>query len=245
MKEGSLTFYVGALGSGKTAMAVERAMWHLLAGGTVVTNIRMIADKLAEWMAGYGLEFDPARLVIIDDCEDVYKHAVTGTETITAMFVIDEVDIEHDARDWEKTTRVQKTFGKMVRKLKIEVIYIAQDIDNIDKSFRRLANYIYICRNLRQWKIMGLFPCPIPMFFRIPFLAGPGGKPMRMSPEIVSRPISFGFYRTDELIGKAREMFSGLKAADSSPLKRIPRPKKQETSFGLVATIAAVLGVWA
>lgn len=87
--EGSLELYCGNLGSGKTSMACDRALEHLAKGGTVVSNIEWYPDKVAEWLRQtHGLEFDPARLIRVEDDDSVWSKAVRGTEKLATMLVL-------------------------------------------------------------------------------------------------------------------------------------------------------------
>lgn len=228
MAEGSLEIYCGNLGSGKTSMACDRALEHLVKGGTVVSNIEWYPDKVAKWMhEEHGLRFDPARLIKIEDGEEVWRKAVIGTEKLPTMLLIDEAHVEHNSRDWNKTHREQIMFNTMVRKLRIHLVYITQDENNMDKQFRRMAQRVTYVRNLSQYQLMGgLFSLPFKVMFRVPYLCGPGVKPTRMQPEVVWGCQSWGMFNSHSLVGRAAETFSALQTAPDSPLERIPRPAR-------------------
>jgi len=241
LTEGELAFYVGSLGSGKTSFAFEEILEHLLKGGTVVTNIAFYAEVIRKWMLEtHGLEFDDTRLIHIQDGADVWKHAVTGT-TLPAMLVIDEAHVEHNARAWDKTASEQILFNTMARKLKIKVVYITQDINNVDKQFRRMAQKIVYCRNLAHFRLFGFLRCPFNLFVRIPYICGPGVQPAKQSPELTLRPLSWGMFDSHSLVGRAQETFGLLRAAETSPLKRVQRPHKQSTPTMWPAIAASVL----
>lgn len=227
MAEGKLEFYCGSLGSGKTSFAFERGLHHLVKGGTVVTNIQTHNEKIADWMRDeHGLQFDPERLIRIEDGTDVWKNAVKGDDDMETMLIIDEAHVEHNARAWDKTASEQILFNTMARKLKIHVIYITQDINNVDKQFRRMAQMIWYCRNAAQFRFLGVLKCPFNLFFRVPYVCGPGVAPQAQSPEITLRPMSWGMFDSHSLVGRAQQTFSVLAAAKTSPLARIkPRPK--------------------
>lgn len=243
--EGGLAFYVGSLGSGKTSFAFEEALEHLLKGGTVVTNIKFYADKIRAWMRdSYGLEFDESRLIYIQDGADVWKSAVTGSGGLPAMLIIDEAHVEHNARAWDKTAEQHILFNTMARKLKIYVVYITQDINNVDKQFRRMAQKIVYCRNLAHFKLFGFIRFPFNLFVRVPYVCGPGAKPIKQSAEVTMRPLSWGMFDSHSLVGKAQETFSILAAAQSSPLKRC-KPQVAEAGFPMsMALIAAAVAAF-
>jgi len=240
--EGGLRFYVGSLGSGKTSFAFEEILEHLIRGGTVVTNIDFYPEVIQRWMASaHGLEFDPARLVHVQDGEEVWKTARVGTEGLPTMLVIDEAHVEHNARAWDKTTSHQIMFNTMARKLRIIVVYVTQDINNVDKQFRRMAQRIVYCRNLAHFRFMGLFRCPFNFFVRVPYVCGPGVQPMKQSPEYTLRPLSWGMFDSHSLVGRAQETFGMLQAAEASPLKRIQKPKDGTGRFLWQAVLAGAI----
>lgn len=240
--EGSLEFYLGALGSGKTSFAFERALEKLVAGGTVVTNIEPYPDVIAEWMAReHGLEFDPSRLISIQDGSDVWKSAVRGVEGQSAMLLVDEAHVEHNARDFQKTKSDQLMFNTMVRKLKIEVVYITQDLNNVDKQFRRMAQKIVYCRNMAHFKFLGFIGMPFNCFVRVPYVCGPGVQPIKQQAEVTLRPMSWGMFNSHSLVGRANETFGTLAVASAAPLKRIPKPRLPVNWSALGATAAGSL----
>lgn len=223
--EGQLEFYCGSLGSGKTSFAFERGLEHLIKGGTVVTNIEFYPDKIADWMwRKYGLKFDPSRLIKFEDGQDFWRFAVMGNDDLQTMFILDEAHVEHGARSWEKTSKEETMFNTMVRKLRIHMIYITQDINNVDKQYRRMAQKIWYCRNARQMTVLGFIRFPFNLFVRVPYICGPGVPPRPMSPEITIKPMSWGMFNSHSLVGRAAQTFSMLKVASTSPLERIPKP---------------------
>lgn len=234
--EGALDFYCGSLGSGKTSAAADDAIDHLCLGGTVVGNIEWHKEVVAKYMRDvHGLVFDEKRLVRIDDGKDIWKFAIRGSKALETMLIIDEAHVEHNARSWDKTTSEEVMFNTMVRKLRIRLLYITQDINNTDKQFRRMAQRIVYCRNLKQYKILGVSPFPINMFFRVPYLCGPGVQPKMMPPEIVLRPKSWGMFNSHHLVGKALQTFGGLVESEQSPLLRC---KRQIPYLELTAAVA-------
>jgi len=244
MAEGSLEFYCGSLGSGKTALACERAMLRLLQGGTVVSNIEWHRDALRKWFhEEHGLEFDDERLINYEDGVDFWKHAVKGNDNLATMLLVDEAHVEHDCADHKKTQFEEKLLNTMARKLKIDLVYITQDMDNVNAKFRRMKQVVWYCRNAAQVPILGFFKFPLRIFFRVPYFCGPGAKPRMGQPEITLRPISWGMYKTDALVGRAASTFSVLATAKTSPLKRIPRPPRP-FPWHVFGPIAAALTVF-
>jgi len=225
--EGSLEFFCGALRSGKTSFAFERGLEHMLVGGTVVTNIEPYREVIRTWMhEDHGLEFDDSRLIQVEDGTDMWKSAVKGTDNLATMLLVDEAHVEHNARDYQKTVAEQLMFNTMVGKLGVKVVYITQDLNNVDKQFRRMAQRITYCRNLKQFKLFGFLPFPFNLFVRVPYVCGPGVQPMKQSPEVTFRPLSWGMFNSHALVGRAERTFADLAVANTKPLRRIPKPVK-------------------
>jgi len=246
--EGKLEFYCGALGSGKTSLGFERALEKLLRGGSVATNIAFYPDVIAAWMRDeHGLEFDRDRLIKVEDGPDSWKQAIRGNDKEAAMFIIDEAHVEHNARAWDKSSMQETLFNTMVRKMGIECIYITQDMNNVDKQFRRMAQVIWYCRSLKQYKLLGgMITWPFNLFFRVPYYCGPGVPPRMGSPEITMRPLSWGMFDTKNLVGRAAEAFSLLNAAKESPLKRIakaPRPVRWHLWIPIITSACFVMSL--
>jgi len=176
----------------------------------------------------------------MEDGLDVWQSAVQGTEELQTMLIIDEAHVEHNSRDHKKTSAEQILFNTMARKLRIHVIYITQDILNVDNQFRRMCQTIYYCRNAKHATFFGLIHFPFNLFFRVPYLCGPGVAPKVQKPEVILRPISWGMFNSHALVGRAAETFSILKSAKTSPLKRLKRPLKP-LKWHLWIPIAVVL----
>ena len=170
LMNGFIEMVTGTLGGGKTSLAVERIYEHLCKGGWVYTNIECYPDKIAERMAQIGLEFDPQRLVILQgDAREFHKHVKRGTADSLVMVAIDEAGLEINSRDWGKTEKPQLAFNTMARKLDIWLVYISQDANDVDKQIRKKADTIWVCRNMKKLKIWGVFPFPLPFYFRVRF----------------------------------------------------------------------------
>lgn len=250
MTEGSLEFYCGALGSGKTSFGFDRGLLRLIKGGTVVTNIDFYADRIEQWMhEECGLRFDPSRLIRVEDGKDFWKQAVMGTEELPAMLILDEFHVEHATGDHKKTTSEEILFNTMARKLIIDTIYITQDYNNVSVQFRRMGQKMWYCRNAANASLFGLVNFPFNLFFRCPYLLGPGVPPQPMKPEVCLRPLSWGtestgpLFKSRALVGKAARTFSVLETAKSSPLERIAKPARP-FPWHVVAPVAASAAVF-
>ena len=223
---GSIEITSGTLGGGKTYFEVDRMYQHVAAGGWAYTNIEIYPQKFAEALARDGLEFDPKRLVFLEGDPDRFHERISrGTADSQVLVVIDEAGLAFNARDWAKTDRALLTFNTLARKLDINLHYISQDIEDIDKQFRRKASKLWICRNLRHYRIGGVVPFPIPIMVRICMdNTVKTGKAVREFAEpVIRRQWICDLYNSDALHGSHAGAFSGMAAVRGEPLRRIPR----------------------
>lgn len=226
----------GAKGSGKTLMAVERAYELLERGGWVFTNIKMLHEKIGERMASRGYKFEPERCVVLEGEQvmDFGKYVARGTAEDLVMVVIDEAALEGmDCRDFKTLPRELDAINALARKLDIWLSYICQDRNMLPISFRRQTDELWSCSNLKQLKIWGFLPCPIPLLFRSHYdMRKKHQKPMYLGADVLWRPSwAFGLYDSDALLGEFAQRIGAMRQVARSPLVRIPRvsnviPKK-------------------
>jgi hypothetical protein len=241
---GAIEIITGTLGGGKTLFAVERIYLHLKAGGWVYTNIEVYHAEFAKRMAEEGYEFCPERLVKLEgDPRDFHKQISRGTSDSVVMLVIDEAGLGFNSRDWAKTDKANLTFNTLARKLDILLLYISQDINDIDKQFRKKAGRLWICRNFRQYQFLGVVPMPFPLMFRVCFDNTTGSsKPRKLHSEIgIKRSWACGLYNTDAILGQDQGEMGRLSVVKGEPLKRIPkiRPPSKPSILNLATVCAA------
>jgi hypothetical protein len=239
---GTIEIFTGNLGSGKSYLAVERSMGRLLRGGTVYTNVEMVPDEVAAWIAAKGYEWIPGRLRPLEgELDKFHTQLQRGTAENPVMCVIDEGHLTFNARDWAKTDRGLLNFASLARKLDINLIFITQVHTNLDKQFRGLANWVWTCRNLAQYKIFGIIPCPIPLMFRTCY-ANDQGKLKREYSDFGPRKKDLcKCYRSDALLGGMAGQFASMAVADFGKLKKIEKPNQEskipwEVFFGALAS---------
>jgi len=218
---GSCTLITGGLGGGKTAKAVEDGFDVLSRGGWWYTNIEVWADCVRDRLRDRGLVFDPRRLRILSgSMGDFHNQVGRGSADDQVLVTIDESHLEFNSRDWAKTNRDLLNFNTLVRKLDINLVYITQDPANLDKQFRRLVQTLWHCRNMKQFKLLGIIPAPLPFYFRVRYDCSIGAQPVRQDVELQFRSSAWGLYNSDALLGPAAQKFGQLKLCKSSPLKR-------------------------
>ena len=241
---GAIEIITGTLGGGKTLFAVERIYWHIRAGGWVYTNIEVHPEEFAKRLAAEGLEFDPARLVILTgDPREFHKQISRGTKDSVVMLVIDEAGLSFNSRDWAKTDKANLTFNTLVRKLDILLLYVSQEINDVDKQFRKKAGKLWVCRNFRHYHLMGVIPMPIPMMFRVCFDNSTGSsKPRKLHSEItIRRSWACGLYNTDAILGQDQGEMGKMKTVTATPLRRIEKiqPVSKRSTINLATVCAA------
>lgn len=230
---GATEAITGTLGGGKTAFAVERMLEHLLAGGYCYTNVEIYLEKVREWMLEKGRVFEPDRLIFLTgDLGTFHKQVKRGTHECQVMVVLDEASLDFNARDWASTSKDLLAFNNFVRKLDIILLYITQRFEDLDKQFRARVGVLWVCRNMKHLKLLGLIPFPLPLFFRVRFDNTRGnGKPVKLDSEAVVKSWAWGLYNSDALTGKGHEQFLAMETANRTPLKRIQKPKTQGPSI--------------
>jgi len=242
--EGSTVIITGALGGGKTLHAVELILEHLASGGTVVTNIPLHLSVIAEWMRSeWALVFDPTRVKLITDgsirgFEDV---AIRGNDSMAALMVLDEAALDLNARDHREIDDITLNFVVLCRKLKIKLIFIAQDANMVAKQIRSLMQCEIHCRSLKKFLSLGGMIDGLPVFVRVPYVLELGKKPIRQSAKFSWGSIAFGKYDTHALHGDRATIFSALGVANATALERVKYPVWPYTVAALVGTAASAV----
>lgn len=220
--KGSVEFVTGALGSGKTLLVVSELLYnHVKAGGYAFHNIEVFHDEWAKKLLDDGLVFDPSRLVnLTGSAREFDTQIAQGTDDHQVMVVIDEVHLSHNSRDWADTDRAQLDLVTLVRKLNIRLVFITQDMTNVDKQFRKMAVYRWHCVNLAAIRLMGVIPLPLPLCLRIRHFMS-NGNTIHTEREVIPLPRwAFKLYNTKALIGEAAARFSNLRKVEGGPLQR-------------------------
>lgn len=188
----------GTPGSGKSAVAVARAIYHLKRGGVVAANFSLV-DGWAESVAGHSLrcKFSPAhalkqaqsyhsrfhrvdslaaikKIFPVRDAVHLYKDK-GGYNEGSGLLILDEAQLVFNSRKWEKNFDWIEFFTQH-RKLGWNVILIAHTIEMIDGQIRPLAEYESRFRNMQKVKVplLGFPMSPFPLFLVITRYAGLG-----------------------------------------------------------------------
>jgi len=205
----SVHFIVGKPGGGKSLYAM-RLLADELQHGTrpIVTNLSVKLDELNVryqgcdavarvrtiteeqcrrfWLCRGGSDVPVVRSrEHLDGKPDFSQSVATGG----VLYVIDEVHLFYNAREWAKVGQEAIWYLSQHRKMGDDIICISQAVEQVDVQFRRLALDFTYVTNYKQRKLLG-FQMP-PLFHRATFagmVKGPTDKPMlhgvfRLDPE--------------------------------------------------------------
>lgn len=167
-----IEIYEGTIGGGKTYSAVLRMVQHMSRGGTVFTNVDMKWDeldvtgcpaKLAQlcrvdkYAGGRGFLMQPSQMREIKEGDMARFSEVVawGTDKLPVLCVLDEIHLWFNARDWQKVAGELLAFLTQSRKCSVDIIFITQHRDNVDKQFRRLLQYSWTFTDSERFKLPG------------------------------------------------------------------------------------------
>lgn len=157
-----IEIFQGRIGGGKSYFAVERTAKKLAEGGYVYSNIEFNLPGLARLIGKkYGVYHDPDALRELPEGVHGWWDMVEwGVRECPVLVIIDEAQVFYNSRDWSKT---QGQHGRMLsfltqsRKACVDVIFITQHGDNIDKQFRLLAHRFWSFRDMKQVALLSDF----------------------------------------------------------------------------------------
>lgn len=222
MAEGSCECWSGSLGGGKTLGMSGRAMEHLAIGGEVISNVPLYRELIRKWLLDeYGLIMDDARLTILS-CEsirDFHKMAKRGTPECPVMMILDEAALDLNARDYKNTQAATFNFVVLARKLRIILIFGAQDANDMDLQIRKKFQLEVHCRSLMKLELMG-FELNIPVFVQVYYMLNLGKKAHRKKAVWSWKGTAWGYFDSHGLHGARAQEFAALPMAASGRLQR-------------------------
>lgn len=200
-----IDLYGGVPGSGKSCTALFDGIMHLLGGGVLATNFRLVSDW-AERLADRSLQVRlgrKTRQAFIDDITSrcFFLGSVASIHQLAqvtpglvrgkfvnqregkALVILDECQFYFNSRNWEKNSGFLEVFTQH-RKMKLDFILIAHNIEMIDKQIRFLVEYETYFRNFTRVKLpipfLSIRLSPYPCFLAIRQYANMGaGKAMK------------------------------------------------------------------
>lgn len=209
-----ITVCQGTPGSGKSAVAVAKAISHLRKGGVVAANFHLVdqwsnvvarqsplACLKKSWLHKKSMSLYE-RFFYVDSLNaitsinprslsvEIYKDDGKYSEG-SGLLILDEAQLVFNSRKWEKNFSWIEFFTQH-RKLGWNVLLIAHSIEMIDSQIRPLCEYTSTFRNLQKVRlpVVGLPLSPVPAFLTITRYAGLGaGASSIHSRELLPLPI--------------------------------------------------------
>lgn len=231
---GLVEMFTGNKGGGKSYLAAERIYNRLRSGGWVYTNIEMHPDKIDEALAYEGLEFCPERLIHLGgSIKDFHQKIARGSPSDLVDVVLDEVHLDIDPKQRQGVPKEMLDIATLARKLDIDLVFISQSSMLLNKDFRRQVDRFCFCKNLGRWEVMGVTPCPIPLFIRIWQDTFNGEMRKSKTDFAVRQQWICDLYNSDAMLGDYASQLGSLKVLEANPLKRIPKRKRNESKAGM------------
>ena len=149
----------GKLGNGKTLLAVRRIQEALQAGRRVATNLDLHVAAMLPPDAGKPEQ--PVTVLRIPDKPKLQDLVAIGQgcdavdESRYGLLVLDELAVWLNARSWADKDR-QEVIDWLVhsRKLRWDVIFIVQNLNQLDKQVREaLTEYLVTCKRLDRVRV--------------------------------------------------------------------------------------------
>lgn len=157
-----ITIIEGRLGGGKTYFATTIIMEYLAKGRHVWTNVDLVLDPVrAEKRQGlrramrvlHGVELDPGQVHTLEKVWHWHEESEWGVTNDPVLVVIDEAHLFFNARNWKETHKKLEdmlSFLTQSRKACVDVLFITQHAGNVDSQFRRLIQFVWHLRNIKE-----------------------------------------------------------------------------------------------
>ncbi len=212
-REGQVRVVSGNLGGGKTIWAVREALDKNVPFGAVVfSNIVFNESGVTKYLEGRkSVKYNPDQFVYLgDDIHHFADKLKQGTSKQPNLLLYDESQLEFTALGYKENRQAKKAEMELIaqaRKLKLDVVFIAQDERDIDVYIRRRSQYFVECTNFQKHAIVGWFfrglKIPMHRFFVCPVVRGEIPKNASVKTEFWLREKSImEAYNTHELFGR-------------------------------------------
>lgn len=149
----AIHFISGKPGSGKTLYGVHLLLREISRGSrNVVTNLPLHPGRLNEYLQErYPLEdlrlLQRLTVLTEDQARTFWKFRGEDEGKAGVIYLLDELHLFFNARDWMQTGRDCLHYLSQHRKLGDVVIAITQSVPNVDKQFRSVAEDFTVLRN--------------------------------------------------------------------------------------------------
>jgi hypothetical protein len=150
------------VGSGKSYFVIDRLLPFWIAGGTayVSESFQVVWDECKAYAAKYHgviLEDDQFREVSAEKIMRVHEHTAGGTEECPVVIVIDEAQDQFGVREGrDKGKNDVFTWACQSRHDDNDLLFVTQNVNNIDVRIRRIATFIWSVRNSKFHSTPGI-----------------------------------------------------------------------------------------
>jgi hypothetical protein len=258
---GIVEVYCGVMGSGKSYRVVQKALDYVASGGCVFTNMKLEIEpwyneryqvqacgcrKYLKDRYGWDLQEGQINLIDMDEVTQMHTVIPKGTVSKPVLVVVDEALDDFDSLDRDQSKgklRDVLTWIRHIRKLNIDVCFIAHEFGELNNRIRSKASAIFQCRDMRKTPIPGI---GISLFFLWPYFTyaqfSKTGKTFINTEWVVKDKSIWGCYRTDQLF---RDIKTGAdRRTDFSRIeekkKGLPMYIKAAACLALVLSIVSV-----
>jgi len=231
-----IQFITGVVGAGKTLHGVRLTCDALLKGQTVVTNVQLYPLKIRDTLArrhGRMIDVDQIRYFNPETTPEWEAIIPWGDLKCPVTVLLDETHLFYNSRDWAKTAAANKRlldFLTQSRKAGVDVIWITQEGENVDKQFRVLAEW--------ELAIVSTAHLPLGWIGKLPFRAYIVKHVSAKSRNVVSRKWwsydkwLFGLYRTDSFLsGRMQELSEGVERVTRRDVPKVSTWHRLKLSF--------------
>ena len=160
----------GSLGGGKSYFVARRAMEYIASGGAVYTNCdfprgRWFDEKRELWMNGFewylrevhGWKYQEGQLVqFVDDGDGIknfHRQCPEGSPSKHVLAILDEAPDWFDAYERAQDMMEVLTFLRHSRKVNVDILFLSQDLDMLQRRLRVLCEFHWVCRDMRNFVI--------------------------------------------------------------------------------------------
>lgn len=156
--------FEGKIGGGKTYSAVERILKHVAGGGAVFTNVDLLPKEIVKYCAyRWFVRVEPEEQIFFLKPEEIKRFDLSvkmGTYEKPVLLVVDEAHIFFNARRWKDAAEELLFWLTQSRKWHVDVIFITQSAETLDKQFRLQAQDFWQFRDMDRVHvpIVGTWP---------------------------------------------------------------------------------------
>jgi len=145
-----IEFFEGKVGAGKSYSAALRIWSRIITGGRVATNMEINREATEELLAkrlNIRLTEWPIQFITNEQMPKFYEYLPYLDPNSPGLFVVDEVHLFFGSRDWAKMGPKVSAWLSQSRKAGWDAIFITQEKNLVDTSFRRQAQYFWSFRD--------------------------------------------------------------------------------------------------